>query len=133
VDIASLIRVILLGCATGLLVGLMGIGGGFIVVPALVYILGMSQHMAQGTSLFVLLPPLGLGALSVYWKDRKVDLEAGIVCAAGLLVGGFFGGTIAVGIPPGILKLLFGLFLMFSAGVLWAQSGGPSGRKEDHA
>jgi uncharacterized protein len=132
-DPSAIIRVILLGCVTGLLVGFLGIGGGVIVVPALIYLLGMSQHMAQGTSLFILLPPLGLGALLVYWKDRKVDLAAGIVCAAGLLAGGYFGGTIAVGIPARTLRILFGLFLMFLAGVLWAQSAGSSEQKEDHA
>jgi len=132
-DLSSIIRVILLGCVTGLLVGILGIGGGVIVVPALVYLLGMGQHMAQGTSLFILLPPLGLGALLVYWNDRKVDLAAGIICAAGLLAGGYFGGIIAVGIPARMLRILFGLFLMCLAGTLWAQSTGSSEKKADHA
>lgn len=132
-DFSFVIRIILLGCATGLLVGLMGVGGGFIVVPALVYFLGMTQHMAQGTSLFILLPPIGLGALSVYWKARQVDLHAGLVCSAGLLVGGFFGGTFAVGIPPHILRPLFGLFLMLAAGALWGQSDTSSEKRKDRA
>jgi len=110
------------GLAAGVLVGLMGIGGGIIIVPALVYLFGMDQHTAQGTSLFVLLPPLGLGALSVYWKRGYVDLHAGVLCAVGILVGGYFGGLAAVAIPSRPLQALFGLFLMFSAVMLWKQA-----------
>jgi uncharacterized membrane protein YfcA len=115
--------ILLLGLGAGILVGLMGIGGGTIVVPALVYLLGMSQHMAQGTSLFMQLLPVGLGALWVYWKAGEVDLHAGIVCALGMLVGGYAGGSIAVGIPARRLQALFGLFLMVSAALLWHQTG----------
>lgn len=114
--------VILIGLAAGILVGLMGIGGGTIVVPALVYLLGMDQHVAQGTSLFMLLPPLGLGALIVYWKKGKVDLRAGILCAIGFLVGGWLGGHIAVGLSSRALQTLFGVFLMLSAALLWRQA-----------
>jgi uncharacterized membrane protein YfcA len=121
--------IVLLGLAAGILVGLMGIGGGTIVVPALVYLLGMSQHMAQGTSLFMQLLPIGLGALWVYWKAGEVDLRAGIVCAFGILVGGYAGGSIAVGIPARVLQTLFGLFLMVSATLLWRQAGGRAPRK----
>jgi uncharacterized protein len=114
--------VILLGLGAGILVGLMGIGGGAVVVPALVYLLGMDQHVAQGTSLFILLPPLGLGALAVYWKKGAVDLPAGVMCALGFLVGGYFGGRIAVGISSRVLQGLFGIFLMVCAALLWRQS-----------
>ena len=114
--------IVLLGLAVGVLVGLMGIGGGIVVVPALVYLVSMDQHMAQGTSLFILLPPLGLGALSVYWKRRQVDLPAGIACALGFLVGGYFGGRVAIGIASRNLQAFFGLFLIFSAMMLWRQT-----------
>ncbi len=119
--LSFILRIIFLGGATGVVIGLMGVGGGFIVVPALVYLAGMSQHMAQGTSLFILLPPIGVGALIVYWKAHSVDLKAGAVCAAGLLAGGFVGGTFAVGIPPHILRPVFGAFLMLAAVALWLQ------------
>jgi len=114
--------ILLLGLAAGILVGLMGIGGGVIVIPALVYLLRMDQHMAQGTSLFILLPPLGLGALWVYWKRGAVDLRAGACCAAGFLAGGYGGGLLAIQIPSRPLHGLFGLFLMFSAVMLWKQA-----------
>lgn len=114
--------VVIIGFGAGILVGLMGIGGGTVVVPALVYLVGMDQHVAQGTSLFMLLPPLGLGALTVYWKRGKVDLTAGILCAIGFLVGGWLGGHIAVGLSSRALQTFFGVFLMFSAALLWRQA-----------
>lgn len=121
--------ILLLGLVTGILVGLMGIGGGIVIIPALVYLLGMDQHMAQGTSLFILLPPLGLGALWMYWKRGQVDLRAGVACAAGFLIGGYGGGLIAIEIPSRTLHALFGLFLMFSAVMLWKQTRKASGKE----
>jgi len=110
--------VILLGLGVGVLVGLLGIGGGVVLVPALVYLLRMDQHMAQGTSLLILLPPVGLGALREYWKQEQVDLRAGILCALGILVGGYVGGLIAVPIASRQLRGLFGCFLMLAAFLL---------------
>jgi uncharacterized protein len=115
--------ILLLGLAVGVLVGLMGVAGGIVLVPAFVYLLGMDQHLAQGTSLFILLPPLGLGALLFYWRQKSVDLRTGIICATGFLVGGYFGGHVAIGIPSRTLRGLFGLFLMFSAAMLWQKNG----------
>lgn len=92
------------------------------MVPALVYLIGMDQHVAQGTSLFIMLPPLGLGALAVYWKKRRVDLPAGITCGVGFLLGGWFGGHIAVGLSSRALQTCFGAFLMISAALLWRQA-----------
>jgi uncharacterized membrane protein YfcA len=111
--------VLMLGLAVGVLVGLLGIGGGVALVPALVYLLHMDQHLAQGTSLFILLPPVGLGALREYWKQGQVDLRAGILCALGMLVGGYLGGLIAVPLASRHLKGLFGCFLILAAFLLW--------------
>lgn len=107
--------VLLLGLGVGVLVGLLGIGGGVVLVPAMVYLLGMDQHLAQGTSLFILLPPLGLGALMEYWKQGQVDLRAGILCALGILLGAYAGSLIALPIPSRNLKGLFGCFLVLAA------------------
>lgn len=128
------ILVVLLGLIVGVLVGLMGVGGGILLVPALVYLLRWDQHLAQGTSLLVLLPPLGLGALLVYWKQRNVDLAAGVVCAAGILVGAFLGSRLAVLTPARDLKGLFGLFMVLSAFLLWrktTEAAAPSPGKAD--
>ena len=82
--------ILILGLVVGVLVGLLGIGGGIIVVPALVHLFGMDQHLAQGTSLFILLPPLGLGAAVVYWKKGLINLPAGLLCALGIPCGRIF-------------------------------------------
>lgn len=121
------IVVLVLGLAVGVLVGLLGIGGGVVLVPAMVYLLQYDQHLAQGTSLFILLPPIGLGALREYWKNGQVDLRAGILCAAGFLVGGYGGGLLAVPMPSKWLQGVFGFFLMLSALLLWRKTRPSSG------
>lgn len=118
----GIVEIILLGLGVGLCVGLMGVGGGVVLVPALVYFAQMTQHMAQGTSLLIQLPPVGIGALYLYWKKGQVDWRAGIVCAAGFLLGGWFGSLFAVRIPSQDLRALFGLFLMIAATVLIQQT-----------
>ena len=114
---------ILVGVAVGILVGLMGVGGGIILVPALVYLLHLSQHTAQGTSLFMQLPPLGLGALLLYWKKGHVDLKAGVICALGLFLGGDVGSRLAINLSSRNLRGLFGLFLVVAAAMLWHNPG----------
>jgi hypothetical protein len=114
--------IILLGLAVGVLVGLLGIGGGIVLVPALSYLLGFDQHMAQGTSLFLQLPPLGLGALYVYWRRGNVDWMAGSLCALGFLFGGFFGSHVAQYIPSPRLEMVFGVFLVFAAVIVWREA-----------
>jgi len=111
-----------LGLIVGVLVGLLGIGGGVVLVPAMVYLLHYDQHLAQGTSLFILLPPIGLGALREYWKNGEVDLRAGIFCAIGFLLGGYAGGVLAVPLPSRDLRGIFGFFLILSAVLLWRKS-----------
>jgi len=116
-------EVLLLGFIGGFLIGLMGIGGGIVLVPLLVYLLHLTQHAAQGTSLLVLLPPIGAGALYLYWREKSVDLPAGLLCALGMLGGGYAGAFLAVGTNPRYLKEIFGVFLMFFAGLLWRKTG----------
>lgn len=117
--------ILIIGLVVGVLVGLLGIGGGILVVPALVHLVGMDQHLAQGTSLFILLPPIGLGAVLVYWKKGDVDLPAGLMCALGFILGGYVGGLFAVDLPSNVLRSLFGLFMIVSALVLWKQTKPP--------
>jgi uncharacterized membrane protein YfcA len=114
--------ILLLGLGVGVTVGLMGVGGGIVLVPLLVYLLGFGQHAAQGTSLLLQLPPIGIGGLYVYWKRRNVNLRAGVVCALGFLLGGYFGSLFAVRVPEHHLRAMFGFFLMFSAAMLWRQT-----------
>jgi uncharacterized protein len=114
--------ILLLGLGVGLLVGLLGIGGGVVLVPAMVYLLRMDQHLAQGTSLFILLPPIGLGALREYWKQGQVDLRAGILCALGMLFGAYGGSLVALPLASRHLKGMFGCFLVLSAVLLWRKA-----------
>lgn len=124
------IEVIALGLAVGVLVGLMGIGGGVVLVPAMVYLLRMDQHLAQGTSLLLQLPPVGIGALYLYWKNGSVDLRAGLVCVVGFLLGGYFGSLVALRIQERNLRAMFGMFLMFAATMLWRQTRGAQEAKK---
>lgn len=119
--------ILALGLAAGVAVGLLGIGGGIILVPAMVYLLHMDQHMAQGTSLLILLPPVGVGALREYWKQGQVDLRAGILCAAGILLGGYGGSLIVLPMETGRLKGFFGCFLMLAAMLLWGKTRAAEG------
>ena len=133
---SMILEILLLGLGAGILVGLFGIGGGVVLVPAMVYLLRMDQHLAQGTSLFILLPPIGLGALLTYWKHGDVDLRAGILCALGILTGSYLGSRIAIPMASDNLKGAFGCFLMLSAILLWrkarrAQSSAPSPQTEN--
>jgi len=120
----TILIILAIGLIGGVLVGLLGIGGGVVLVPAMVYLLGYDQHLAQGTSLFILLPPIGLGALREYWKHGQVDLRAGIYCAIGFLLGGYVGGRIAVPMPSRHLHGIFGCFLILSAILLWMKTQG---------
>src|SRR5512147_1841804 len=86
---------IVIGLIGGTLSGLTGLGGGFIMVPLLVYAYGMSQHASQGTSLAVLLPPLGALAFWQYYRNGHVDVQIAVLVALGFFFGGYLGGSIA--------------------------------------
>ena len=112
-----------IGLVVGVLVGFMGVGGGVVLIPLFVYALHMNQHLAQGTSLFLQLPPLGLGALLLYRDKGQVNLIAGSICATGMLFGGYFGSKVAVGLSSKSLREWFGLFLIVAAVMLWHKTG----------
>ncbi len=108
----SLILLILIGLSAGIASGLFGIGGGVLIVPALVYLLGFSQHKATGTSLVILLPPVGLGAVLEYYRSDNVDWKAAFIVAACLFIGAWFGAFLANKLAGPTLRLLFGLFVV---------------------
>jgi len=108
----NIILYLLLGLFAGIISGLIGIGGGIIIVPALVYLFGLTQHQAQGTTLALLVPPIGLLAAWTYYKHGYVNLTiAGFVCL-GFFVGGLLGAKIAVGLSNVILRRIFGIALL---------------------
>lgn len=102
---------ILIGLAAGLSSGAFGIGGGVLIVPALVGLLGFSQLRAQGTSLVALLAPVGVFALLEYWRNDQVDLKAGLFIALGFFIGGYGGSHIAIGLGEAAVRKGFAVFL----------------------
>ncbi len=106
---------LVLGICAGVLAGLAGVGGGIIIVPILVFLFGFSQIRAQGTSLAVLLPPLGILAVIAYAKAGNVNWKAAILIAGGLVVGSVVGAQIALGRPQPVLKKIFGGILLLAS------------------
>lgn len=104
-----------LGIAVGVIAGLVGVGGGIVLIPALIYLFHMSQHKAQGTSLAALLLPTGLLAFWEYYKAGNADLKLGLLVAAGIFVGGYFGGLWAQQISNLVLKKVFAVVLVIAA------------------
>lgn len=103
---------LIIGTAAGVLGGLVGIGGGVVVIPALVFFLGFSQHMAQGTSLTMMLPPIGILAVLAYNRQGFVDWKAAVLLCIGFLLGSIFGAKLATTAPQAVLSRIFGVFLV---------------------
>jgi uncharacterized membrane protein YfcA len=117
----NIVLYLILGLFAGIFSGFVGLGGGVIIVPALVFLFGMTQHQAQGTTLALLVPPIGILAAYEYYKHGFVDLKvAGLICL-GFVLGGLIGARFATGIPDAMLKKIFGavLILIGAKMVLW--------------
>jgi uncharacterized membrane protein YfcA len=106
-DHGSIVIFVGIGLATGVVAGLFGIGGGLLLIPALVYLAGYTQHEATGISLAVLLPPVGLGAVLEYYRRGHVDLEVALIIAVAVMVGGWFGAVLAHHMSGPYLRLAF--------------------------
>lgn len=111
----TILLLVLIGVAAGLLSGVVGIGGGIIIVPALVYILGFSQKMAQGTSLGVLLLPVGIVAVMQYYKQGHIDVRSVLYLAGGFIIGGYLGGKLSMNLPDAVIKKIFAGLLIVVA------------------
>lgn len=111
----QILQIVILGLLAGGLSGLVGIGGGIIIVPALVFLLGFSQQTAQGTSLAMLLLPTGILAVITYYKAGHIDVKVALLLALGFVFGALFGAKVANTIPTPILKKIFGGVLMLVA------------------
>ena len=108
----NIIPYLLLGLAAGILSGLVGIGGGILIVPALVFLFGFSQQQAQGTTLALLVPPIGILAAWTYYKHGFVDIKIAAFIAAGFIVGSLLGARFVTGLPNSTLEKVFGIFLV---------------------
>lgn len=113
--------VALIGSFAGILGGMFGLGGAIIIIPALVMILGYSQQMAQGTTLIMMVLPVGALAAFQYYQKGFVDVKAAFILAAFFFVGGYFGAKFATQIPQDILKKTFAVMLVAIAIKMWFQ------------
>lgn len=114
-DSQVIIILLLTGIAAGMLGGMVGVGGGIIIVPALVYFLGMSQFSAQGTSLALIMFPVGILGVLQYYKKGHVDFHMVLILAIGFIVGSFLGSKISLSLPQEVVKKCFALLMILIA------------------
>ncbi|MBC8266327.1 MAG: sulfite exporter TauE/SafE family protein [Flavobacteriales bacterium] len=113
--ITTILILVIIGLLAGILSGIVGIGGGLIMIPMLILFLGLSQQSAQGTSLAVMLPPIGILAAMNYYKAGFVEWKFALIIATTFIIGGYFGAKFAVSVSPTVLKKIFGAVLLVAA------------------
>jgi len=117
-SVSTLLILASIGVCAGIMSGFIGIGGGVVIVPALVFFLGFTQHEAQGLSITTMLPPIGIMAFYSYWQHgaiTKTSIGYGAIIAVAFVVGGFIGSKVALKMSPNLIKLIFGCFMLFVA------------------
>ncbi|MDX2176921.1 MAG: sulfite exporter TauE/SafE family protein [Candidatus Sumerlaeia bacterium] len=123
----QLLGLLIVGAFAGAMSGFFGIGGGIVMVPALVLLMGFTQQMAQGTSIAVMIPPIGLAAAIQYYRQGFVDLRVAAFVAIGFVIGSLITSTYISKVPGPILKQAFGMLMLFSAGQIFYAAGGFNG------
>jgi len=113
--VTQAIILILIGLIAGIFSGSLGVGGAIVVIPSLIFFLGLTQHQAQGTSLAFMIPPVTLLAVLNYSKQGYVNWKYAVVLAVMFFIGAYIGSEISVSIPEKVLKKLFGALLLFVA------------------
>lgn len=114
-NLYTLVILALIGIVAGMLGGMAGLGGGIIIIPALVYFLGMSQFGAQGTSVAIMLPPVGILAAINYYKKGYIEWKYALIIAIFFIIGGYFGSKIVLHLPQNMVKKGFGIMLLLIA------------------
>ncbi len=114
-SLTTILLLMLVGLLAGMLSSMVGIGGGVVIVPALVMIFGMSQKMAQGTSLALMLPPIGVLAVMNYYKQGYVDFKIAAVICITFIVGSYLGSKLVLGLDTAIVKKIFAVFMIIVA------------------
>lgn len=114
-DIQTIVLLLLVGVAAGMLGGMVGVGGGIIIVPALVYLLGYSQKAAQGTSLGLIMLPVGILGVLQYYKQGYVNVNVVLILALGFLIGSYFGSKFALRLPQDTIKKVFAVLMILIA------------------
>lgn len=111
-SLSAILILLLIGIAAGMLSGFVGVGGGIVIVPALVFFLGFTQHQAQGTSLAMMIPPIGLLAVWNYYKAGQVNLTAAAVLCVTFFIGAFLGSKLSIAMDPAKVKKIFAVVMM---------------------
>jgi uncharacterized protein len=114
-DVTTCIILIVIGLLAGILSGLVGVGGGILMIPLLIMLLGLTQHQAQGTALFAMLPPIGILAAMNYYKEGFVKWEYAAVMALTFVVGGYFGSKLSISLPDQTVRKVFGVIMLIGA------------------
>jgi uncharacterized membrane protein YfcA len=114
-NLTTIIILVIIGLMAGVFGGMFGVGGAIIMIPALVYFLEVDQHTAQGTSVAIMLPPIGLFAAYNYYKAGQVNIWYAVIIAIAFMVGGYFGSKIALALPENLMKKIFGVLLILVA------------------
>ena len=114
-SVSTFIILIIIGLLAGVLSGLVGVGGGILMIPLLIIFLGLSQHQAQGTALFAMLPPIGILAAINYYKEGFVKWEYAIVIAFTFIIGGYLGSKFSLSLPPQMVRRIFGVIMLLGA------------------
>jgi hypothetical protein len=112
-SISTILILIFIGVCAGMLSGFVGVGGGMIIVPGLIFLLGASQLSAQGTSLAVIMLPVGIFGVMNYYKAGHINIQYAAIIALAFVIGSYFGSKYALRVPEHKIKLLFGLFLLY--------------------
>lgn len=119
---SSLLILLLIGLIAGILSGMVGIGGGIVIVPVLVYFLGFTQHQAQGTVLFMFLLPIGVLGVMNYWQKGFVDWKTALIIASTFVIGSYAGSKIAISLDQQTVKRVFGaIIILLGIKMLWGK------------
>ena len=121
-DTSTFMILALIGLAAGTLGGMVGLGGGIIIIPAMVYLLGVDQRVAQGTSIAIMLPPIGLFAAYNYYKAGYINVKYAIVIALTFFVGGYIGSKLSLALPEATVKKVFaGVMIITAVKMIWGK------------
>ena len=114
-SVTTIIILLLIGVLAGVLSGFVGVGGGVVIVPALVFFLGYTQHMAQGTSLALMLPPIGLLGFYNYYKSGNTNLTAAALIGVAFILGAYFGSKLSISLDQRLVQKVFGVIMLIAS------------------